>query len=126
MRLFSGHVRNEDFQREIDSLQRHIRRFLAFLTGISNSSNIKENDNNRRQFIVTFTLAHASLIQLHNPFADALPASYNFCLQAAREAVNVLDKIVDDDLEHLDPFIGVRFWFSEFAENYNLNDEYSV
>ena len=103
--MLSGQPRDNTFRTEFTTLSRVIGDFVRQL--VSLNSWMDASDEKRRSYLVTFSLAQASIIQLNNIFADSDSQSHSACMNAALATTGVLERVSSEDLAYLDPVVGV-------------------
>ena len=101
----SGQPQTSAFKAGFATLSRVIGEFVHQLVALN--SWMDTSDDKRRSYLVTFSLAQASVIQLNNMFADSDVQSHSACINAALATTGVLERVTPDDLVYLDPIIGV-------------------
>lgn len=67
--------------------------------------------DDKYSLILIHSLAHSSMIRLHEPFLDD-QVSREVALRAARSVTVVAKHIADGDFDYLDPLIGVSTFVS--------------
>jgi hypothetical protein len=81
---------------------------LAFLSSLLPVHQLDSALGEMRQLILTaHTLAHTATIQLYRRFAKDDGVSYDKCVQAARNIVDICRSVNGHDFGFLDPVIGV-------------------
>lgn len=94
------------FRAEVDTLESAVSGFTGSLLPLDDVPSL--SDHARRSFAVTYTLAHASTIQMYCVCAKTNTSSHERCLGAQRAIAAVLECLPLTDLPFLDPIIGVR------------------
>ncbi|KAK0505291.1 hypothetical protein EDD18DRAFT_1399387 [Armillaria luteobubalina] len=91
-------------QDQIRALEITITRFLSTLPPVHSLDATMPDD---RQILITVhTLAHASIIILHQPFARDDAHSYDRSSRAARACASIIKSMTDSDFNFLDPIVG--------------------
>ncbi|KAK0475557.1 hypothetical protein IW261DRAFT_1567958 [Armillaria novae-zelandiae] len=91
-------------QDQIRALEITITRFLSTLPPVHSLDATMPDD---RQILITVhTLAHASIIILHQPFARDDAHSYERSSRAARACASIIKSMTDSDFNFLDPIVG--------------------
>ncbi|KAG7439610.1 uncharacterized protein BT62DRAFT_1081491 [Guyanagaster necrorhizus] len=91
-------------QEQIRALEITITRFLSTLPPVHSMDATMPDD---RQILITVhTLAHASIIILHQPFARDDAHSYDRSSRAARACALIIKSMTDSDFNFLDPIVG--------------------
>ena len=75
----------------------------------------------RRTYLVTYSLAQLSVIQLHNVFIDSDPNSFTLSVNAARKILGVLDELRMDELVYMDPMLGVIITISRSCSKSDIH-----
>ncbi len=92
-------------QDQIRALEITITRFLSTLPPVHSLDTTMPDD---RQILITVhTLAHASIIILHQPFSRDDAHSYDRSSRAARACASIIKSMTDSDFNFLDPIVGV-------------------
>ncbi len=102
-----------DILHDVQALEHSIAHFLSTLVNLEQLDAVSAED--KFSLLVTHTLAHTSMIQLHRSFASDDVVSFEKCARAARSCIIIIKQLADQDFAFLDPIIGVSFvYLSKF------------
>ena len=104
---FSQGAKMVDILHDVQVLEHSIAHFLSTLVNLEQLDAVSAED--KFSWLVTHTLAHTSMIQLHRSFASDDVVSFEKCAQAARSCIIIIKQLADQDFAFLDPIIGVSF-----------------
>jgi hypothetical protein len=96
-----------DILHDVQALEHSIAHFLSTLVNLEQLDAVSAED--KFSLLVTHTLAHTSMIQLHRSFASDDAVSFEKCARAARSCILIIKQMADQDFAFLDPIIGVSF-----------------
>ncbi len=96
-----------DILHDVQALEHSIAHFLSTLVNLEQLDAFSAED--KFSLLVTHTLAHTSMIQLHRSFASDDAVSFEKCSRAARSCIIIIKQMADQDFAFLDPIIGVSF-----------------
>ena len=125
-------LRDASFLQRISSLDRLIKQFNSALSDYrpNFSGHLPlPTAEERCAFVVARCIGQVALIQLHNAIADSNDSafaqginaqSYAICLRAARTVAAIIRELSEEDIDFLDPIIGVRFLTNRFSTSSNV------
>ena len=97
----------DDALHDVQVLEHSIAHFLSTLVNLEQLDAVSAED--KCSLLITHTLAHTSMIQLHRSSSSDDAVSFEKCARAARSCILIIKQLVDQDFTFLDPIIGVRF-----------------
>lgn len=92
---------------DVQALEHSIAHFLSTLVNLEQLDAVSAED--KFSLLVTHTLAHTSMIQLHRSSSSDDAVSFEKCARAARSCILIIKQLADQDFAFLDPIIGVSF-----------------
>lgn len=95
---------SDAFHQEVQSLELTITAFISTLPPLHQ---LEATDPETKPILVAvYTLAHAAMIHLYQPFSPDDPVSSDKCSRAARACGAVITHITDSEFAFLDPILG--------------------
>jgi len=93
-----------DILHDVQALEHSIAHFLSTLVNLEQLDAVSAED--KFSLLITHTLAHTSMIQLHRSSASDDVVSFEKCARAARSCIIIIKQLTDQDFVFLDPIIG--------------------
>ncbi|KAF8697202.1 hypothetical protein AX14_001435 [Amanita brunnescens Koide BX004] len=101
---WGSNIKMDDALHDVQVLEHSIAHFLSTLVNLEQLDAVSAED--KCSLLITHTLAHTSMIQLHRSSSSDDAVSFEKCARAARSCILIIKQLADQDFAFLDPIIG--------------------